>query len=357
MNIHSKQDTIDTTEMLKSLIEIPSYSGKEGEAADFLEDRLKKRGLSPSREKNNIWLLPGNFSEEHPNVLLNAHIDTVKPSESWTMDPHQPMDRGKRIYGLGSNDAGASLVCLLDTFMHFSEKDIPLNIIFSATAEEETGGNDGVQSIIEKLPEVSLGIIGEPTGMQMAVGERGLLVIDGKVAGSARHAALENPDNAILNAMEVLNKLQNIRFEKVSEILGGVQVTVSEIYAGMQHNVTPSECRFVLDIRMNERYTPREILEILEKELGCSLKARSLDKKASGIPLDHPIVKSAKALKIKQYGSSTLSNMACVPFPSVKIGPGESSRSHKPDEFVYTHELYTGKLYYKRLINQYISLL
>lgn len=357
MKIQSKQNTIDTAKLLKALIGIASYSGEEGEAADFLEGHLKEIGLNPSRKKNNIWLLPAHYTEGQPNVLLNAHIDTVKPSENWSMNPHQPVEKNQKIYGLGSNDAGASLVCLLDTFLHFYDKDVPVNIIFSATAEEETGGKDGIQSIVEDLPEISLGIIGEPTGMQMAVGERGLLVIDGKVKGTTRHAALENPDNAILNTMEVLNKLQNIHFDKVSEALGGVHVTVSEIHAGIQHNVTPPECRFVLDIRMNERYTPQEILTILKDELECSLKARSLDKKASGISLDHPIVGSARALNIKRYGSSTLSNMAYVSFPAVKIGPGDSARSHKPDEFVYRHELETGELYYKRLINQYISLL
>ena len=357
MNIQSKQNTVDTAQLLKHLIGIASYSGEEEEAADFLENHLREMGLDPYRKKNNIWVLPENYNEAHPNVLLNAHLDTVKPSGNWSMDPHQPVEKGKKIYGLGSNDDGASLVCLLDTFMHFSEKDIPLNIIFSATAEEETGGKDGIQSMVEELPDIELGIIGEPTGMHMAVGERGLLVIDGRVAGTTKHAALDNPDNAILNAMKVLNKLQHIHFDKISESLGGVHVTVSEIYAGIQHNVTPPECKFVLDIRMNERYTPQEILSILGKELDCSLEARSVDKKASGISLDHPIVESAKALNIKRYGSSTLSNMAYISFPSVKIGPGDSVRSHKPDEFIYRHELETGKLYYKRLINQYISLL
>ncbi|MFP4620837.1 MAG: M20/M25/M40 family metallo-hydrolase [Bacteroidales bacterium] len=357
MNIQSKSNILDTAELLKALVEIASYSGNEDKVADFLENQLRKMNLSPHRKKNNIWVLPGNYDEAHHNVLLNAHIDTVKPSGSWSIDPHQAIEKGKKIYGLGSNDAGASLVCLLDTFMHFYEKDVPLNIIFSATAEEETGGKDGIQSMVQELPEISLGIIGEPTGMKMAVGERGLLVIDGSVSGTSKHAALENPDNAILNALEVLNKLQNIRFDKASETLGGVHVTVSEIHAGSQHNVTPSECKFVLDIRMNERYTPQEILKILGKELDCSLEARSLDKKASGISLDHPIVESAKALGIKRYGSLKLSNMACVSFPSVKIGPGDPVRSHKPDEFVYRDELDTGKLYYKQLINQYISLL
>ena len=357
MNIQSKQNTIDTVELLKHLIGIASYSGGEEGVADFLENYLSEMGLNPDRKNNNIWVMPANYNEAYPNVLLNAHIDTVKPSGNWSMDPHKPVERGRRIYGLGSNDDGASLVCLLDTFLYFYEKDIPLNIIFSATAEEETGGKHGIQSMVEELPEISLGIMGEPTGMQMAVGERGLLVVDGKVTGTTKHAALDNPDNAILNTMEVLSKLQNIHFDKISEALGEVHVTVSEIHAGTQHNVTPPECNFVLDIRMNERYTPQDILEILGRELDCSLEARSLDKMASGISLDHPIVESAKALNIKRYGSSTLSNMAYISFPSVKIGPGDPARSHKPDEYVYSHELDTGKLYYKKLINQYISLL
>lgn len=357
MNIHSKVHTVDTVGLLKSLVGIPSYSGDEGEAASYLENCMKEMGLKPHRKKNNIWAFPANFKEGRPNVLLNAHLDTVKPSEAWSMEPHHPVEKGGKIYGLGTNDDGASLVCLLDAFMHFYEKELPVNIIFSATAEEETGGKDGIQSMVEELPEISLGIMGEPTGMQMALGERGLLVIDGKVTGTPKHAALDNPDNAIINAMEVLNKLQKCSFEKTSEVLGGVHVTISEIHAGIQHNVTPAECSFVVDIRINEHYTPQEILDILEKELGCTLEARSLDKKASGIALDHPIVESGRALNLKLYGSSTLSNMAYVSFPCVKIGPGDSARSHRPDEFVYRKELDSGKLYYKRLINQYISLL
>ncbi len=357
MNIHSKLHKVDTAGLLKSMVSIPSYSGDEGEAANYLEGHMKELGLAPHRKKNNLWAFPANFKEGQPNVLLNAHLDTVRPSEAWSMDPHHPVEKRGKIYGLGTNDDGASLVCLLNTFMHFYEKELPVNIIFSATAEEETGGKDGIQSMVQELPEISLGIMGEPTQMQMATGERGLLVINGKVKGTTKHAALENNDNAIINAMEVLNKLQKLSFEKTSDILSDVKVTVSEIYAGIQHNVTPAECSFVLDIRMNEQYTPQEILNILEEELGCTLEARSLDKKASGIALGHPIVESARALNLKLYGSSTLSNMAYVSFPSVKIGPGDSARSHRPDEFICRTELDTGKLYYKRLMNQYISLL
>lgn len=340
---------------MKNLINISSYSGEEDEAADFLESYLKHLGLEPFRKQNNLWILPEHYVGDRPKILLNAHIDTVRPAGSWSNDPHIAYEKGDKIYGLGANDAGAALVCLLDTFVHFNDRDVPVNLIFSATAEEETGGKDGIQSVIGELPDISLGIIGEPTGMKMAIGERGLLVLDGQVNGTVKHAALENHDNAILNTLDVLETLRNIYFEKNSAMLGEVNVTVSEIHAGTQHNVTPSECTFVLDIRLNENYTPQEVLGILRSELGCSLIPRSLDRRASCIYPDNPVVKCAEALGIEKYGSSTLSNMAYVPFPSVKMGPGESVRSHQPDEFVYRHELDEGKNYYKQLINHYIS--
>jgi acetylornithine deacetylase len=356
-NIKNQIRTIDAKALLKDLVRIVSYTGEEDEAAGFLEDYMREMGLSPYRKKNNLWVFPENYSDKKANLLLNAHIDTVRPTGKWSANPHEPLETETKIQGLGTNDDGASLVCLLDTFLYYSKKDIPANVIFSATAEEENGGKNGLQSILDELPEIALGIIGEPTDMEMAVGERGLVVIDGIVGGSARHAAQENPDNAILNAMKVLDQLQNVRFEKESSVLGKVHITVSQIQAGMQHNVTPAECRFVLDIRVNEFYTPEVLVDILKEALNCKLKPRSLDKKASRIDPDHPVVKSAEKLGISIYGSSTLSNMVFAPFPAVKIGPGESKRSHKPDEFVYKKELEKGKEYYRKLINQYTGML
>lgn len=357
MTVKQKHRAIDTLELLTKLIRIASYSGEEELAADFLERYLQDLHVKTHRKYNNIWAMPQHWKKEHSNILLNGHIDTVEPSANWTLDPHQPLQKANKLYGLGSNDAGASLVCLLDTFLHFYDKELPVNLIFSATAEEETGGEQGIGSLLDELPLISLGVIGEPTDMQMAAGERGLLVIDGSVKGTTMHAALENPDNAILNALQILRKLQQISFEKESAMLGKVHVTVSQIQAGSQHNVTPAECTFVLDIRLNEFYKPEEVLQILRESLSCSLKARSLDKKASGIPLDHTVVKSAQRLNITIYGSATLSNMAYVPFDCVKIGPGKSQRSHQPDEFIEKRELNEGSIQYKELINQYIALL
>lgn len=357
MKVKQKHRAIDILALLKKLIRIASYSGEEELAADFLESYFQDLHVKTHRKYNNIWVMPQYWKKEHPNILLNGHIDTVKPSADWTLDPHQPVEKASKLYGLGSNDAGASLVCLLDTFLHFYDKELPVNLIFSATAEEETGGEQGIGALLDELPLISLGIIGEPTDMQMAAGERGLLVIDGSVKGTTMHAARENPDNAILNALQILRNLQQISFEKASSMLGRVHVTVSQIKAGYQHNVTPDECNFVLDIRLNEFYKPEEVLQILRKSLNCSLKARSLDKKASGIPLDHPVVRSAHMLNMPIYGSATLSNMAYVPFDCVKIGPGKSQRSHQPDEFVEIRELDEGSMKYKELINQYIALL
>mgnify|MGYP006287519059 CR=1 FL=1 len=355
--LHSKLSQEASLALLQSLVEIPSWSGQEKEAADFLEDYLKELGLHPKRAGNNIWVMPANFSDGKPNVLLNGHIDTVQPSGPWSCDPHQAIEYGDKIYGLGANDAGAALVCLLNAFLHFLDRDMPFNLIFSATAEEETGGENGIRSILDALPEISLGIIGEPTEMNMAVAERGLLVIDGESTGTVRHAALDNPDNAIINALRDLNKLEGFCFDKQSPFLGKVHITVSRIHAGKQHNVTPASCHFVLDIRLNEHYSPREAWEILQRKMNATLRARSLDKKASAIPPGNTIVESARQLKIPCYGSNTLSNMACVAFPCVKIGPGVSARSHRPDEFICRSEINTANQQYIRLINQYISLL
>jgi len=355
MNIQNNKQPEASVALLKSLIEIPSYSGMEKQAALFLEHYLRDRGFQPYRHNNNLWLMPAHYSKQKKNVLLNAHIDTVRPSERWMQEPHRPVESDGRIYGLGSNDAGAALVCLLNAFMHFQDREMPFNLLFSATAEEETGGSNGIPSIIGKLPEISLGIIGEPTSMRMATAERGLLVIDGIATGTVTHAAHKNTDNAILKAIQHINMIQNLHFDKKSELLGDIHITLSQIQAGNQHNVTPSECRFVLDVRLNDRYTPRQVLEVLQQKGDCTLQARSLDKKASAIPRDHLMVESAKALNIQRYGSNTLSNMAYVPFPCVKIGPGESDRSHQPDEFIFRREIETGNQQFIHLINQYIS--
>ncbi|MBS3807492.1 MAG: M20/M25/M40 family metallo-hydrolase [Bacteroidales bacterium] len=353
----NKQKDGSCITLLKSLIAIPSYSGREKAAADLLECHLLEQGLQPVRHNNNIWLLPVNYSQQKENVLLNGHIDTVQPSGEWSYNPHQPVESGGKIFGLGSNDAGAALVCLLDTFMHFQKQQMPFNLIFSATAEEETGGDLGIQSILDELPGISLGIMGEPTSMHMATAERGLLVIDGIATGTVTHAALENPDNAILKAIKYLHTIQDLHFDKRSAILGDVRITLSQVHGGNQHNVTPSQCRFILDIRLNERYSPQEVMDTLQQKGDCTLRARSLNKKASAIPRDHPIVQSAKNLDVPTYGSQTLSNMACVPFPCIKIGPGQSSRSHQPDEYICRKEIETGRQQYIHLINQYISLL
>lgn len=337
--------------LLKQLIATPSFSKEEGATADLLTTFFHQKNIPTERAGNNIWARAKHWRTDRPTLLLCSHHDTVRPVSGWQRDPFEAVVEEGKLYGLGSNDAGASLVALAAVFVHFyEEKNLPWNLIFLAAAEEEISGNKGVAMALPALGQVDVGIVGEPTGMQMAVAEKGLLVVDAEAHGVAGHAARDEGENAIYTALQDIEFLKNYRFEKVSDLLGPVKITVTQIEAGTQHNVVPDRCRFVIDIRTNECYTNEEVFSILQKNLRSELRARSFRLNSSSIPTDHPLVQRGKALGLRSYGSPTLSDSALMPFPTLKIGPGDSARSHTADEFVYLREIEEGIEIYERLI-------
>ena len=328
--------------LLKDLIRIPSFSKEEKQAADFFEALLKERGWIVQRKNNNIWTKKI-YGEQLPVVLLNSHLDTVKPGNSWKHDPFEPVEEGGKIYGLGSNDAGASLVTLMAVFMLLSEQnECPYNLIFAATAEEEISGPDGIESILEDMGEVDLGIVGEPTGMTLAVAEKGLMVLDCLAHGKRAHAARNGGVNAIYQALIDIGWIRDYSFANKSALLGDVSMQVTQINGGESHNIVPEYCSFVVDIRTNECYTNKEIFEVISRNLISDVKYRSLRLNPSCIRMDHAIVKRAKEIGISCVGSGTLSDQALMSFPTVKIGPGDSSRSHTADEYIMTNEIADG---------------
>lgn len=341
-----------SVELLKKLIAIPSFSTEESNTAQVIREYLVSKGVSPHRHLNNIWAEhPGNHSGK-PTILLNSHHDTVKPSAGWTYDPFNPTENDGKIYGLGSNDAGASLVSLLEVFLHFYTLDLPYNLIYSATAEEENSGANGVESILGKIGKIDLAIVGEPTKMELAVGERGLMVLDCKVTGKSGHAARNEGINAIYKALPIIDWFKNFTFPEVSDVLGESKMTVAQIKAGYQHNVVPDICEFVVDVRTNDLYSNAKALEIILDNVKCEVTPRSLRLNSSRIAPNHPVVLSAKKMGITMYGSPTTSDQAVIPYPSVKIGPGDSARSHTANEFIYMDEIKNGiEIYIKLLDN------
>lgn len=337
-------------QLIRELISIPSISREEKKSADRLEEFLKEYGYKPRRRNNNVWVCH-HISDQLPTVLLNSHLDTVKPVEGWSRDPYSAAMEGLRIYGLGSNDAGGPLVCLLAAFIHLSKAgDLPLNLVFAASAEEEISGENGVSSILEDLGQVDLGIVGEPTSCKMAVAEKGLMVLDCLCRGNSAHAASGLGTNAIYEAMGDLEWFRTFRFEKSSRWLGDVTMQVTQIDAGVQHNVVPDACRFVVDVRTNECYNNPSVFEIIKDKVSCEVKARSFRLNPSSIPETHPVVQRGLKLGLKAYGSVTLSDQALLPFTTLKIGPGDWQRSHTADEFITTDEIKQG-------IQTYIQLL
>ena len=350
-----EKELYEATELLKKLIRIPSISREEGLCADLIENYIAENGYTVSRLKNNVWTIASGFDGNRPTLLLNSHIDTVKPVDGWTFDPFIPTEKDGKIYGLGSNDAGASVVALLHTFFLLSQENQPYNLIFSATAEEELSGKDGIELLLKELPKIDFAIVGEPTNMQLAVAEKGLMVLDCTAHGKAGHAARNEGENAIYKALADIEWFRNYRFPNVSEILGEVKMSVTQINAGTQHNVVPYRCTFVVDIRSNELYSNEEILEEIKKHISCDAVPRSTRLSSSATPLNHPIIVKAKETGREIYGSPTLSDQALMPFPSVKIGPGKSSRSHTADEFVEIKEIEQGiKTYFQLLKGIYI---
>ncbi len=337
--------------LLSDLINIPSYSREENAVADYLEKHIEIKGYTAIRKDNNVWIMAPGFDLSRPTILLNSHIDTVRPVSNWTYNPHEATIVDNKLYGLGSNDAGASLVCLLQAFFYLSMQKQHYNLIFAASAEEEISGIKGVESLLKELPKIDFAIVGEPTQMHMAVAEKGLMVVDCVSQGIAGHAARNEGDNAIYKALDDIAWFKNFKFENESDLLGPVKMSVTQINAGTQHNVVPDQCKFVVDIRSNELYSNEQILEIIKKHVKCSVQPRSTRLSSSATPLNHPIVQKGKAMGRQLYGSPTLSDQALMKFHSLKIGPGDSARSHTANEYIELGELSNGIELYIELLD------
>jgi len=342
--------------LLQKLIETPSLSKEEHKTADLIQAFLMENGVECFRKGNNVWAFSEKTQPTKPYLLLNSHHDTVMPNSGYTKDPFKAIVEDGKLFGLGSNDAGGCLVSLLATFLYFHKKQLSFNLIMAATAEEEISGKNGIESILSELPELELAIVGEPTLMQMAVAEKGLLVIDAKVTGKAGHAAREEGENALYKALDDLNTVRDYQFKRISPYLGKSKVTATIIQSGSQHNVVPDLCTYTLDVRVTDAYTLEEALEELRAILRAELHPRSLRLNSSKVPENHHILKVAEALHMVQYGSPTLSDQALISYPSVKIGPGDSARSHTPDEFIYLEELRNGIKGYIRILETYADL-
>ena len=342
----------DAIELLKQLIAIPSFSKEENKTADCIEVFFQKKSIPIYRQGNNVWVKNKNRKDSLPTILLNSHHDTVRPVQGWTKNPHEPLVENGILYGLGSNDAGGCLVSLLATFLFFYKKEnLPYNIIFAATAEEEISGKNGIASVVDEFGKIAFGIVGEPTQMQMAIAEKGLMVVDGIAKGQAGHAAREEGVNSIYEVLQDLEWIRNYEFEKASDLLGKTKMTVTQINAGTQHNVVPDTCNFVIDVRTNECYSNQEVFDILQKKLKAEVKARSFRLNSSNIALTHPLVQSGLEMGLKYFGSPTLSDQALLSFPTLKMGCGDSARSHTADEFIYLKEIEEGIEIYIELLN------
>ena len=345
------QMTDQAVALLRQMIGTPSFSREEQATADLIEQYLKSQNLDPHRKINNVWVCGRDYDEKKPTLLLNSHHDTVKPSDGWAQDPFVPVFDGEKLIGLGSNDAGASVVALLGAFQYLNQLDqLPYNIVLAITAEEEVSGANGISTVVPELGDIDLGIIGEPTGMQMAVAEKGLMVLDCVVNGKSGHAAREEGENALYKALPVIDWFKNYQFEKTSELLGQVKMNVTQIQAGSQHNVVPDRCEIVVDIRSNEEYTNQEILKVIQENTEAQITPRSTRLSSSGISLQHPVVKRGQSLGLDCYGSPTLSDQALLDLPTLKIGPGKSERSHTADEFVLRSEIKEGIRIYIELL-------
>lgn len=338
--------------LLQQLIATPSFSREEHDTATLIGSFLQDKHIPSQRVGNNVWAYNLHFNPARPTILLNSHHDTVKPNPAYTRNPFSPDIVGDKLYGLGSNDAGASLVALLATFLHFYDKPkLAYNLIFAASAEEEISGTNGIESILPRLGPIDLAIVGEPTNMQMAIAEKGLLVLDCTSSGIAGHAAREEGLNALYEAIPDIEWFRTFRFPKVSPSLGPVKMTVTMINCGTQHNVIPATCQFTVDVRCTDAYTHEELLAIIQQQVKAEVRPRSMRLRPSAIPENHPIVIAGKALGLSTYGSPTTSDQALMPFTSIKIGPGDSSRSHSADEFIFLNELDSGIHTYIQLLN------
>lgn len=341
----------NTIHLLEQLIATPSVSRDEQEAAHVIENYLTEKGCAPVRYLNNVWAIAPDFEAHRPTLLLNAHIDTVKPVDAWTRDPFLPEWEGDRLYGLGSNDDGGGLVSLLHTFLDMREKPRNYNLIFLASAEEEVSGKNGIEAVLPKLPEIDFAIVGEPTGLQPAIAEKGLMVLDVTARGKAGHAARNEGVNAIYKALRDIEWFRDFHFDNVSPMLGPVKMTVTIINAGTQHNVVPDKCEFTVDVRSNELYSNHDIYDIVCRHVESEVKARSFRLNSSRTSLEHPVVRRCVEMGLEPFGSPTLSDQALMPFPSIKLGPGQSSRSHTADEYICRSEISSALDIYHRLLD------
>lgn len=342
----------DAVLLLSNLIATPSFSREEAATADIIQSFLIDKGVAPRRTINNVWATNKHFDPALPTLLLNSHHDTVKPNKDYINDPFSPLILDDRLHGLGSNDAGGCLVSLIAAFLHFYDReDLKYNLVIAASAEEEVSGINGVEHLLKELPLIDAAIVGEPTLMDMAIAEKGLLVIDCIAHGRSGHAARDEGENAIYKAMKDIEWFRSYSFEKVSPLLGPVKMSVTIVNAGTQHNVVPATCAFTVDIRINECYTHEEILAIIKEHVSCEVTPRSIRLRATSIPQTHPLVQAGLQLGKKCYGSATMSDKALMPFPALKMGPGDSARSHIADEYINLVEIKQGIKTYIQLLN------
>ena len=337
--------------LLERLIKTPSISRDESAVADIIWDEFLRLGFQPQRKGNNVWAEAWAYDAGKPTILLDAHLDTVKPVAGWVRDPFTPSVEGERLYGLGSNDTGASLVSLIATFVRLARSEQPYNLICLASAEEEVTGIGGVRKVLEELPMIDFAIVGEPTQMHPAVAERGLMVFDCVARGVSGHAARQEGVNAIYKAMEDIEWFRSYTFPHISPMLGPVKMSVTGIEAGTQHNVIPAECRFVVDVRVNECYQNEELLALVREQVHSEVTPRSTHLGSSFISLDHPAVKRLKTLGRVPFASPTMSNQAVMPFTTLKLGPGDSARSHTADEYIQLSEIEQAMEIYYDLLN------
>lgn len=347
----------ESISLLKELIAIESFSREEAGSAAVIERFFQLRDIPVNRHMNNVWVCNLYFDTAKPTILLNSHHDTVKPNQAYTMNPFIPVERDGKLYGLGSNDAGGALVSLLAVFLHYyQQQHLSYNIIYAATAEEEISGRNGVEALIPHLPPIACGIVGEPTQMQMAIAERGLLVLDVMATGKPGHAARNEGENALYKAIKDIEWFSNYQFEKVSDLLGPVKMSVTVIETeNKAHNVVPALCKFIVDIRVNECYTFEEILHTVQQHISSVATPRSVRIKSTSIPVGHSLVQSGLKLGRTCYGSPTTSDKALMPFLTLKMGPGDSARSHSADEFIYVSEIREGIELYIALLDQFIQ--
>lgn len=342
--------------LLKNLIATPSFSREEDKTSELLERFFLEKNIHSKKHLYNVWVENKFFDSSKPTLLLNSHHDTVKPNSQYIRDPFKPDIEDGKLYGLGSNDAGGCLVSLIATFLYFYEKEnLKYNLILAASAEEEISGANGIEVLLKELGQIDCAIVGEPTQMQMAVAERGLMVLDCVAKGKAGHAARKEGDNAIYKAIKDINWFTSHKFPKVSELLGPVNMDATVIETNNKaHNVVPAECKFVVDIRVNELYTFEDLMEVIKENIQSEVKARSFRLRSTSIALDHPLVKAGSKLERSYYGSPTTSDKALMSFPALKMGPGDSGRSHSADEYIYVDEIKEGIALYIKLLEEIV---